>query len=45
VAVPQIKTQINAKFIHGIYRDGDHLTVILDLKSILNLEEIKKLKT
>lgn len=41
--VPEVNSQINAKFIEGIYQHDNALTVLLDLKSILNIEEIKKM--
>jgi len=39
--VPQIKSQINVKYIKGIFKDKDSLTIILDLYNVLNVGEIK----
>lgn len=41
--VPQIKSQINAKFIKGIFKDNENLTIILDLLNVLNIDDIKKI--
>ena len=40
--VPEVKSQVNAQFIQGVYKDEDKLTVFLDLETILNIREIKK---
>lgn len=39
--VPELKSQINARFIQGVYRGPDKLTVLIDIESILNIQEIK----
>lgn len=41
--VPEVSSQVNAKFIEGVYQSEDHLTILLDLSSILNIKDIKKL--
>lgn len=41
--VPEVSSQINAKYIEGIYQHNDILTVLLDLKSILDIDNIKQL--
>ena len=39
--VPEVSKQINAKYIQGVYKDGDVLNIFLDIASILNINEIK----
>ena len=40
--VPEVSSQINAKYIEGVYHSDKNLTILLDLESILNINEIKK---
>ncbi len=39
--VPEVSSQINAKYIAGVYKGAEKLTILLDLESILNIKEIK----
>lgn len=39
--VPEVSKQINAKYIQGVYKDGESLNIFLDISSILNINEIK----
>lgn len=39
--VPEISTQINAQYIQGVFKGDKKLTILLDLKNILNLNELK----
>lgn len=41
--VPEIKSQVNAKYIEGVHRDSDHLTMILNLGTIFDIKEVKSL--
>ncbi len=41
--VPEIKSQVNATYIQGVYKGAERLTIILDIMNILNINEIKKL--
>ena len=42
VEVPEVQSQVNAQFIHGVFKGTDKLTVILDLEKILNIPEVRK---
>lgn len=42
--VPEISSQINAKYIQGVYQGEKRLTIMLDLKSVLNIDEIRKMQ-
>jgi purine-binding chemotaxis protein CheW len=42
--VPEVNSQINAKYINGLYKSQDSLTVLLDLEGVLNIEDLKKLQ-
>jgi purine-binding chemotaxis protein CheW len=42
VEVPEVKSQVNAQYIKGVYQGDQNLTVLLDMKKILNIEEILK---
>ena len=44
VDVPEIKNQVNAKYIQGVFKSKDHLTILLDIRSILDINAIKKLQ-
>ena len=44
VEVPEVGSQINAKYIEGVHKGEDALTVLLDLGSVLNIHEIRKLQ-
>lgn len=41
--IPEVQSQVNAKYILGVFQNEDRLSILLDLKSILNIDEIKKL--
>lgn len=41
VEIPEILSQVNSQYIHGVYRGEDKLTLVLDLGKIFNLEELK----
>ncbi len=40
--VPEIGSKVNGKYIQGVYRVDDKLTIMLDLRKVLNIEDIKK---
>jgi len=42
--VPEVRTQVNSKFIDGVYKGDGNLTLILNLEELLNIKEIKKLQ-
>lgn len=42
--VPEISSQVNAKYIEGVHKTDDGLTIILDFESILNIKEIKNMQ-
>ena len=42
--VPEIQSQINTKYIQGVFRETEKLTILLDLEKVLNIEEIIRLK-
>lgn len=42
--VPEVNTQVNAKYIQGVYQGEDSLTIMLDLENILNINEIKNMQ-
>jgi purine-binding chemotaxis protein CheW len=42
--VPEVSTQINAKYIEGVYQGEESLTILLDLASVLNIKEIKNMQ-
>jgi len=44
VDVPEISNQINASFIQGIFKNEDHLTVLLEMRNVLDMKTINKLK-
>lgn len=44
IEVPEVQSQINAKYIEGIHQSDDGLTVLLDLENVLNLPEIRKMQ-
>ena len=41
--IPEVKSQINAHYIMGVYRSENKLTVLLDLKGILSFAELSKM--
>lgn len=41
--VPEVGSQLNAKYMEGVYQGDDHLIVMLDLESIFDIQELKKL--
>ncbi len=42
--VPEVSSQINAKYIEGVYQGEKSLTILLDLASVLNIREIKNMQ-
>lgn len=42
--VPEIKNQTNAKYIQGVFRGEEKLTILLELKNVLDIEEIKRVR-
>ncbi len=44
IEVPEVQSQVNAEYIQGVYQGGQGLTIMLDLESLLNIDEIKKLQ-
>lgn len=43
--VPEVSSQINAKYIEGVYQGENNLTILLDLASVLNIKEIKHMES
>jgi len=43
VEIPEVQSQVNSRFIHGVYRGEEKLTLVLDLAKIFNLNEIKEM--
>lgn len=43
VEVPEVKSQVNAQYIRGVFRGNEKLTIMLDIEGILSIKEIKKL--
>lgn len=39
--VPEVKFQVNARYVQGVYRGESSLTILLDLENALNISEIK----
>ncbi len=39
--IPEIETQVNAKYIKGIYHKESHLTVLLDIAKSLDLSDFE----
>lgn len=42
--IPEMSSRSNAKYIEGVYRGKERLTMLLDIESALGLEEIKQLQ-
>jgi purine-binding chemotaxis protein CheW len=42
--VPEISSQVNAKYIEGVYQNEKNLVLLLDIESVLNINEIRKLQ-
>lgn len=42
--VPEIKFQVNAQYVQGVYKGDKNLTILLDLERALNISEIKGLR-
>jgi purine-binding chemotaxis protein CheW len=42
--VPEIQAQVNAKYIQGVFQGEEKLTILLDLRKILNIDEIKRMQ-
>lgn len=42
VEIPEVQSQVNSKFIQGVHRGEDKLTLVLDLAKIFNLVEIEQ---
>jgi purine-binding chemotaxis protein CheW len=43
--VPEVSSQINAKYIEGVFQAEKSLTILLDLASVLNINEIKNMQS
>jgi purine-binding chemotaxis protein CheW len=43
VEIPEVQSQVNSKFIQGVHRGDDKLTLVLDLAKIFNLEELQQM--
>jgi purine-binding chemotaxis protein CheW len=43
VEIPEVQSQVNSRFIQGVHRGDDKLTLVLDLAKIFKLEELKQL--
>ena len=43
-AVPEVSSQVNSKYIIGVFSADTKLVVILDLEKVLNISEISQLK-
>ena len=41
--VPEVSSQVNGKYIQGVHQNSDYLVVLLDIASILNIDELMKL--
>ncbi len=41
--VPEVETQVKAKYIQGVYKKADSLTVLIDMAKVLDLKEIKNI--
>ncbi len=41
--IPEVSSQVNTKYIMGVYKNGEKLTIILDIEAILSFEDIKRL--
>lgn len=42
--VPQMASRMNAKYIEGVYRGKERLTMLLDIDGALGIDEIKQLQ-
>lgn len=42
--VPEVKSQVNAQYIEGVFKNQDYLVVLLNFTSILNINEIKNMR-
>ena len=42
--IPEVSKQINSKYIEGVFKDTENLTIFLDIESILNIDELKKIQ-
>ena len=43
--VPEVSSQVNAKYIQGIFRKENSLTVLLDLGGVLDLKDLNFAKS
>jgi purine-binding chemotaxis protein CheW len=41
--MPEIESQVNTQFIHGVYKKENSLTVLLDLAKVLDLKDFETL--
>lgn len=41
--IPEIKSQVNAKYIYGVFKREEELTLLLDISIVLQIQEILKL--
>lgn len=42
--VPDIESQVNGKFIQGVFQKESSLTVLLDIEKVLDADQIRKMK-
>lgn len=43
VEIPEVQSQVNAQYIQGVYKSESKLTLLLDIESIFNINELKKM--
>lgn len=44
IEVPEINTQVNAKYIAGVFQKEDALIMLLDLEKVFNIKEIEAMQ-
>jgi purine-binding chemotaxis protein CheW len=42
VEIPEVQSQVNSKFIQGVHRGDDKLTLVLDLAKVFNMAELQQ---
>lgn len=42
--IPEIESQLNAEYINGIFKYDDNLVILMNLKQILSLSDIKNIR-
>lgn len=45
LAAPELESQVNAKFISGIYQRDNGLTIMIDIYNILDVQDISAIKS